>query len=406
MPPKNIITTTLPEYVDQNRIPLIREVVLEGAVIEHLSLQTGIKHKAALNYFKVDTFLQDGSTCGFNALDTMDLTQREIAVAEIKVNGEICPKTLLGKWAEYEIRTSAVAEAERMPFEEFIAEMVVADVRGKRDLAIWQGDTDIVPTEGDSIEYAKSRFDGFIKLADEDDATIKRNIVAGVSAYNIVKTVLAAVPARFRKDTKVFVSPEFFFAFTMDLVEKNFYHYSGPQDQAPTELVFPGTRNRVIEQPGLSGALYVYASQTENMFFGTDLENDVEEIKIWFSNDDDVWRYKVQFTAGVQTAFPDRVVLAVLAENPDATGGASIAEGVAAIANATQAIAENTGAEGALDTAIKGISDAITDEDGVLDQLEAIATNTGEDGALDSGLQEITDAISGTEADPDAPQGE
>lgn len=392
MPPKNIITTTLPEYVDQNRIPLIREVVLEGAVLEHLSLQTGIKHKAKLNYMKVNTFLQDGSVCGFNAMDEIGLTQREISVAMIKVNGEICPKTLLGKWAEYEIRTSAVAEAERMPFEEFIAEMVVADVREKRDLAIWQGDTDIVPTAGDAEEYAKSRFDGFLKLASEDLDTIKLQIAAGASAYSIVKAVLAAVPDKHRKNTKVFVSPEFFFAFTMDLVEKNFYHYSGPEDQAPTSLVFPGTRNRVIEQPGLAGALAVYASQSENMFFGTDLENDIEEIKIWFSNDDDVWRYKVQFTAGVQVAFPNRVVLAVLEENPDATGDGTIADGVAAIATAVQTIAGNTGAEGGI----------VTNLETIAENTGAIAENTGEDGTLDTGLQDIADAVSGSdEPDPD-----
>ena len=399
--PTNIITTTLPEYVDQNRIPLIREVVLEGFVLNHLSLQTGIKSKAKLNYLKVDTFLQDGSTCGFNAMDTHELTQREIAVAEIKVNGEICPKTLLGKWAEYEIRTSALDETERMPFEEFIAEMVVADVRAKRDLAIWQGDTDIVPTEGDSAEYAKSRFDGFLKLASEETDTVKINIAAGASAYNIIKAVIAALPARWRKESKVFVSPEVFFAFTMDMVERNFYHY-GLGNEAPQELIFPATSVRVIEQPGLADCLYVYASQSENMFYGTDLEDDIEEIKIWFSNDDDVWRYKVQFTAGVQVAFPDRVVLAALAENPDATGGASIAESVAKIA-------ENTGAQGTLDTAIKGISDAITDENGVIDQLEAIADNTSEDGALGTGLTGISDAISGDETptpDPDPQPGQ
>lgn len=396
--PTNIVTTTLPEYVEQNRIPLIREVVLEGFVLEHLSLQTGIKSKAKLNYLKVDTFLQDGSTCGFNALDTHELTQREIAVAEIKVNGEICPKTLLGKWAEYEIRTSALDEAEKMPFEEFIAEMVVADVRAKRDLAIWQGDTDIVPTEGNSAEYAKSRFDGFLKLAAAEDTTVKLEIAAGASAYNIIKAVIAALPARWRKESKVFVSPEVFFAFTMDMVERNFYHYN-LGEKAPQELIFPATSVRVIEQPGLADCLYVYASQTDNMFYGTDLKDDIEEIKIWFSNDDDVWRYKVQFTAGVQVAFPDRVVLAELAENPDATSGASVAESVAKIA-------ENTGNTGGIVTKLGDIAGNTGANGGIVTNLAAIAENTGEDGALDSGLQEISESIAGSEPDPDPEPGQ
>lgn len=353
MPPKNIITTSLPEYVDQNRLPLIREVAVEGVVLDHLTLQTGVKSKAALNYFKVDTFLQDGSACGFNALDTMDLTQRQIEVAMIKVNGEICPKTLLAKWAEYEVRTSAIDEAERMPFEEFVAEAVVADVKAKRDLAIWLGDTTIEPT--DSETYAKSRFNGFVKLAQTEQGTVAVAIPAGTTAFAALKLVAAALPAKHRKNSKIFVSPEFFFAFVMELVEKNFYHYSGPADEAPTELVFPGTNIRVVQQDALAGSLFIYASQSENMFYGTDLEDDVEEIKIWFSNDADVWRYKVQFTAGVQVAFPDRVVLGTLAANPDATGGASVAESLAKIV-------VNTGSEGPIVEGLGNIETAIAGE--------------------------------------------
>lgn len=370
MPPVNIVTTTLPEYVDQNRIPLIREVVLEGVVLDHLTLQTGIKSKAALNYLKVDTVFQNGRVCGFTPKGTTELTQREISVTKIKINDQICPDTLIGKWAEYEVRTSAIDESERMPFEEFIAEMVVADAKAKRDLVIWQGDTDIELTDDSTSEdIAKSMFDGFLKKAAEEAGTVKISVAAGTSAFATIKKVAAALPAKFRATSKIFVSPEFFFAFVMELVDRNFYHYSGPQDEAPTELVFPGTRLRVIQQEGLAGVNAIYASQTENMFFGTDLLDDIEEIKIWFSDDDDVWKYKIKFTAGVEVAFPDRVVLATLAETPDAGEEASTVAVLSEIAENTAKIADNTGyvedpmggepMAGAIVEALNQVADAI-----------------------------------------------
>lgn len=394
MPKVNIITDTLPEYVEQNRTPLLKEIVLDGAVLDHLTLQTGIKTKAAINYLGVNTVFQDGRTCGNSKAGSAELTQRQIEVAEIKIFDEICPKTLLGKWAEYQVRTSALDEADKMPFEEFIVNLIVNDVRYKRDLAIWQGDTDIVPDPSDSDyaeQSAKCRFDGFIKKAGEEAGTVDVNVPAGATCFAAIRKVAAAIPRGYINKTKIFVSPEFFLTFVMEMVDRNMFHYSGPQGEYPKELQFPGTGLWVISQDGLTGVNKIYASQSENMFFGTDMLDDAEEIKIWFSDDDDVWKYKVQFTAGVEVAFPDRVVLAALAETPAADEVVTAGDSLKAIAMAAAAIAENTGDEGTLDTALGTIAT----------NTGAIAENTGEDGALDTGLQGISDAISGDENTPD-----
>lgn len=395
--PINIITTSLPEYVDQNRTPLLKEVVLDGAVLDHLTLQTGIKTKAAINYLGVNTIFQDGRTCGNSKAGSVELTQRTIEVAEIKIFDEICPKTLLGKWAEYQVRTSALDEADRMPFEEFVVNLIVNDIRYKRDLAIWQGDTDIVIDESSTPEdYAKCRFDGFLKKAGEEAGTVDVNIAAGSTAFAAIRKVVAAIPRGFINKTKVFVSPEFFLTFVMEMVDRNMFHYAGPEGEYPKELTFPGTGIKVVSQDGLTGVNFIYASQSENMFYGTDMLDDAEEIKIWFSDDDDVWKYKVQFCAGVEVAFPDRVVLGALAETPTADDVVTAGDSLKAIAVAAAAIAENTGDDGTLDTALGTIAT----------NTGAIAENTGEDGALDTGLQGISDAISGDENTPDPQPGQ
>ena len=117
-----------------------------------------------------------------------------------------------------------------------------------------------------------------------------------------------------RSDVYIFVSPELFRQFTQEMVEKNYYHYSGPQNETPREFIFPGTNVRVTSALGLAGKQNILATYLENMFYGCDVESDKEEIKLWFSDDDDVFKLKVKWNAGTQFAFPDRVVLGTIAE--------------------------------------------------------------------------------------------
>jgi hypothetical protein len=43
------------------------------------------------------------------------------------------------------------------------------------------------------------------------------------------------------------------------------------------------------------------------------MEGDMEDLKLWFSDDNDVFRLKGKWNAGVNIAFPDEVVLGTIA---------------------------------------------------------------------------------------------
>lgn len=308
MATNNIITTSLPEYVEQNKLPLINKTVFGGRTIEMLTKQTGIKTKAKINYLDTDPVFQDGSGCGFNAQGTATLTQREIETGLIKVNMDFCPDTLLGKWAEYLVRIRATRD--ELPFEQYLVENISSHINEKMEKAVWQGDTA-------SEDASLSRFDGFLKLANAESDTVKVSIATGASAFDAIKQMYMAIPeAILEKGVHIFVSPAIFRAFTQEMVEKNLYHYSGPQNEIPREFVYPGTDVRVVSTAGLTGTLKLYASTLDNMFYGCDLEDDKEEFKLWFSDDDDVFKLKVRWNAGVQVAFPDHVVLGTMAAAP------------------------------------------------------------------------------------------
>lgn len=298
------VVSSLPDFKQLDREKLISAAVLGGRTIERISVQTGIKKDALINYLALDPVFQSGADCGFNASGNVTFTQRTISTAPIKVNESFCPQTLLGKYTEYQVKISANAIDDAMPFEDFIADLMVKKINAEMEKAVWQGDTT-------SATPNLARFDGFIKLADNDANVIDVAIAYGTSAWNAIKAVYAAIPETALEKAEINVSPALFRQFILELVEKNFFHYA--PDGEMNEIRFPGTETKVVKVNGLAGVNKIYATDPANMYYGCDLENATEDFKIWFSDDNDQYRMKVLWNAGVQHAFGDQIVLGTIA---------------------------------------------------------------------------------------------
>lgn len=303
MATNNFIVSSLPAYVQELEPVLIDQVSVKGPTIDRIAIQTGIKKSANLNYLDVRPVLQNGAGCGFTPQGEVELTDREIAVAVLKINLEICPDKLRGTYAEHLIRTGADADGEELPFNKEITDALVAWIQEVVELAIWQGDTD-------SADENLANFDGFIKIAQEEAGVIDVAIAADDTMMEALEAVRAKIPAAARKRGAVIrVSPEDFETYMLELVAANLFHYSGPQDEDPTEWTMPGTRIRVVATEGLAGTHYIFATYDRNLYYGTDRENDKEQFAIEYDEKAETFMIKVRWASGVQIAFPDRVVL-------------------------------------------------------------------------------------------------
>lgn len=307
----NFIVTSLPDYVENNRDVLLKNMALVGTETRRrgITIQTGIKYKEQLNYLEVDPTLQDGKGCGFNAQGSVTLTDREITTALIKVNMDICPDNLIGKWAEYLVRIGA--RSEELPFERYIMDGVIAEINKKIEKLIWQGDT------SQSGDNNLKWIDGWLKLAGAEGEVIDESIASGSSAYAGLLQVYQSLPDEVtERGAEIYVSPSIYRAFMQDMVAQNFFHYAGPDTSAPGEFYLPGTDAKVVKTPGLAGSLKVVGTFAKNLVYGCDMQGDAEEIKLWFSDDDDLFKLKVKWNSGVQFYFPDMVVLGTFAAAP------------------------------------------------------------------------------------------
>lgn len=296
--------TGLPAYVEQHKSDLLYQVVFGGNTIRRMAKQTGVKGTSTINILHTDIPFQNGAGCGFTPQGEAKFTQRQIVTGRIKIDTEFCPDNLIGKYNEYLVRVNA--HQTDLPFEEEIMGSIIDGIRAKMEKAVWQGDTA-------SSDANLKHFDGLLKALNAASGVVKESVQSD-SAYDAIKTVYMAIPEHLlsKSNVKINVSPAVYRQFLMELVEKNLYHYSGAQNEYPTEFVFPGTNVAVALAEGLAGTQNIVAAQDSNLVYGCDMEGDMEDLKLWFSDDNDVFRLKGKWNAGVNVAFPDEVVLATI----------------------------------------------------------------------------------------------
>lgn len=297
--------STLPAYVQDNKDLLLKNFALVGGTRSRISIQTGVKHSAHLNFMEVAPTLQDGAGCAFSNAGEVALTQRTIETAAIKINLDLCPKTLRGKYAEYLIQMNA-AEHE-LPFEAYIMEGVTNVLAKKIETLMWQGDKSSSDT---NLKW----IDGFLAIA-ADEAGVVDVTITTTSIYDAIADVYAALPDEaIERGAEIYVSPANYRKFMMEMVEKNFFHYAGAVEAAPTEFYFPGTSAKVVMTAGLTGVNNkIVGTFAKNLFYGCDMENDEEVIEIWWSQDDRNFKLAAEWNSGVQIAFPNMVVVGATA---------------------------------------------------------------------------------------------
>ena len=220
---------------------------------------------------------------------------------------DICPDSLLGKYAEYLVRIGA--NSNELPFEQYIIDGVTTEINKKIEKLIWQGDT------SKNTDTDLKWINGILKQLASDSDNVDVSIAANTAIYDAIKAVYLAIPEEtLERGAEIYVSPANYRDFLMAMVEKKYFNYSGPQDSAPEEFVFPGTDVKVVKTPGLAGVNdRIVASFPENFVYGCDAEGDLEDVKIWFSDDDDLFKLKVKWNSGIAYRFPNLVTLGTIA---------------------------------------------------------------------------------------------
>lgn len=238
-------------------------------------------------------------SCGFTPAGSVTLSEVVLEPKKIKNEAEICKEDFRNVWDTATMGFSAHNDNMPKDEEQALLTEILADTAEATDADIWTGDaTD------------DGHFDGFIPLWLSDSDVIKPTAVA-ITKSNVIskiEAVLNAVPIALRRktDLKFVVSPDVALAYTQALVSAGINAGFGGGDM----VLQYGTYKMEVVNGLPENTMAVY--QAKNLYFGTGLLSDHNEIRIKDMDETDLSgtvRYKMVYTAGVQYVRGEEIVL-------------------------------------------------------------------------------------------------
>lgn len=239
-------------------------------------------------------------SCGFTPAGSVTLAEVVLEPKKIKNEAEICKEDFRNVWDTATMGFSA--HNDNMPVDEEQALLVeiLADTAQATDSDIWIGDaTD------------DGHFDGFIPLFLADATVIDVASPATITKSNVIAKIeatLDAVPIALRRKTDLIfaVSPDVALAYTQALVSAGISNGLGGADM----VLQYGTYKLEVVNGLPASTMVIY--QKKNLYFGTGLLSDHNEVRIKDMDETDLSgtvRYKMVYTAGVQYVRGNEIVL-------------------------------------------------------------------------------------------------
>jgi len=299
------ITTT---YAGEFAGDYISAALLSGVTIDNggITVKPNVKFKEVIKKVATDGIVKDG-TCDFADTSTITLTERIIEPKTFQVNLELCKADFRSDWDAIQMGYSAF---DNLPasFADFLISHAQAKVAQKIENNIWQG-----------ADATEGEFDGIVALATAD-ATVIDVVGTTVTAANVIDElgkVVDAIPAALygAEDLNLYVAQNVYRAYVRALGG----FASGGQgangvggqgtNQALGNVMFDGVN--VFVANGLANN-YIVAAEKSNLFFGTGILNDTNEVKVLDMADLDGSqnvRVIMRFTATVQYGIGSDIVL-------------------------------------------------------------------------------------------------
>jgi hypothetical protein len=303
------ITTT---YAGEFAGKYISAALLSGSTIANggIEVKPNIKYKEVIKRIATDGIVKN-ATCDFDATSTVTLTERVITPEEFQVNLQLCKKDFKSDWEAVQMGYSAF---DTLPpsFADFLLAHVVSKIAEKTEQNIWKG-----------VNATAGEFDGFLTLAAADAAVLDVASPAsgGVTAANVIAEmgkVVDLIPASLygKEDLYLYVSQSVARDYVRALggfgasgLGSNGTNNLGTQWFNNGSLSFDGVKIFVCN--GMTND-YMMAAQKSNLYFGTGLLSDQNEIKVIDMADIDGSenvRVVARFTATVQYGVGAEIVL-------------------------------------------------------------------------------------------------
>ena len=300
------ITTT---YAGEFAGKYVSAALLSGSTLANdlITIKPNVKFKEVMKKVSTDDIVANG-TCDFTATSTLTLTERILQPEEFQVNLQLCKKDFVSDWEAISMGYSAFSDLPSN-FSDFLIAHVAGKVAQKTENTIWQG-----------VNATAGEFDGFevTLLADADVVDVGAG--AAVTAANAVEKIgltVDAIPSSVygSEDLTIYVAPNVYRAYVRALGGFATNVGAAGTDNKGTQWINGGALTfdgiNIVLASGMSSDKMV-AAEKSNLFFGTGLLSDSQEVKVIDMADIDGSqnvRVVMRYTAGIQHAIGSDIVL-------------------------------------------------------------------------------------------------
>jgi hypothetical protein len=258
-----------------------------------------VKYKSVIQKIAVDSIVNNAS-CDFVTSGTVALTERILEPKELQVNLELCKQEFVDSWESLQLGYSAFDEIPAN-FTDFLISYVGGKVAEATEISIWQG---TAATNG--------QFAGLLPAlsasaaAGGATAVIKSAQSGSITAANVLTKLdglVNAIPETVygKEDLVIYVPTNVSKAYQQALSGQGSINgYLNQMNVGEKPFNFNGID--IVWCPGMTSN-YMVAAQKSNLYFGTGLMSDYNEVKVLDMADLDGsqnFRVIMRYTASTQ----------------------------------------------------------------------------------------------------------
>ena len=274
---------------------------------KYITIMPNVKYKSVIQKVAIDNAISNAS-CDFTATGSVALTERVITPKELQVNLQLCKQDFLNSWESLQLGYSAF-DTIPASINDFIVSYVGAQVAQATEQSIWQG-----------VEATNGQFGGLYPALSSSVGTggatapVTSSISGSITSTNVMAAlngVYNAIPSAVygKEDLLIYVPTNVAKAYQIAVGQNYANGYNNLVSVGEKPMNFQGVE--LAWCPGLADNAIV-AAQKSNLFFGTGLLSDYQEVKVLDMADlDGSQNYRVimRYTAGTQFGIGQDIVI-------------------------------------------------------------------------------------------------
>jgi hypothetical protein len=270
------VTTT---YAGEFAGKYIAAALLSARTLDngYITIMPNVKFKSVIQKLAVDSIVNDAS-CDFVTSGTVALTERILEPKELQVNLELCKQEFVDSWQALQLGFSAF-DTIPATFTDFLVSYVGGKVAEATEVSIWQGNS---ATNG--------QFQGIFNelsssvVAGGVNAPVTSSVSGSITSANVLTALNAlvdAIPATIygKEDIYIYLPTNVAKAYQQALAggAAGANGYNNQMNVGEKPMNFNGVELALC--PGLPASAMV-AAQKSNLFFGTGLMSDYNQVKV------------------------------------------------------------------------------------------------------------------------------